>query len=47
MKTGKKQRNIINAANEVEYYYFIEYGEAAFYGPVGFHGKDALGRQCN
>ena len=37
---------IINAANEKELNYVIEYGEAAFYGPkLDFMVKDALGRK--
>jgi threonyl-tRNA synthetase len=29
----KAENAIINAADKVDYYYIIEYGEAAFYGP--------------
>jgi threonyl-tRNA synthetase len=44
MKTGKKQKMLINAARE-RLKNIIEYGEAAFYGPkLDFMVKDALGR---
>lgn len=41
----KAEKAIINAANDKELNYVIEYGEAAFYGPkLDFMVKDALGR---
>jgi len=41
----KAEKAIINAANEKNLNYVIEYGEAAFYGPkLDFMVKDALGR---
>jgi hypothetical protein len=44
MKTGRKQSAIINAAADKGLSTVIEYGEAALWSKVGFHGKRCFGK---